>query len=108
MLYRSKNFFGERSYQHSIKEGLGGDLGNRADDAKYYNKSEHKWKKELKFLKKKNKILFSTAKKSGSRRELKNTKNIKAKASKKRRYSSSDNLSNNSDSDSYLSSDGDS
>ena len=100
MPHSSESCFGKRSDQHFIKGGLGGDPGNRADDAKYYNKSEHKWKKELKFLKKKNKILFSTAKKSGSRRELKNTKNIKAKASKKRGCS----ISNSSRSESVFNS----
>ena len=76
---------------------MGGSLGNRADSVKYYKKSEHTWKKELKALKNQNKMLFIIAKKSGSRRELKNIKKIKAKAYKKCRCSSR----NSSRSDSY-------
>ena len=48
-----------------------------------FKNSENKWKKQLKAHKKKNKKLYSIAKKSGSRRELKNIKNIKAKDSNK-------------------------
>ena len=84
-----------------------GALCNRADDIKHYNKSGHKWRKEMKYLKKQNKMLYIIAKKSGLRRELKKIKNIRAKASKKRRYSSSDSSSSGLDYDSYVSSDSD-
>ena len=47
-LHISANLFGKRSYQASIKDGLGGDLGKRVADVKQYQKSEKKWKKELK------------------------------------------------------------
>ena len=67
MSHSSDNSFGKRSGQKSIKEVLGGALGNRADVVKHDKKSEHKWKKELKALKKQNKILYSISKKSGSR-----------------------------------------
>ena len=40
-------------------DGLGGPLGSRADAVKQYNKSEHKWKKEMKALKKQNKIFIA-------------------------------------------------
>ena len=83
MSHISDNSFVKCSGQRSIKEVLGGALGNRDDVVKHDKKSEHKWKKELKYLKKQNKILYSIAKKSGSRHELKKIKNIKANASKK-------------------------
>ena len=46
-------------------------MGNRAEAVKQYKKSENHWEKELKDLKKQNRILYSIAKKSSSRRELK-------------------------------------
>ena len=49
----SDNCFGKRSGQASIKDGLGGGLGNRDDAVKHYQKTEKKWKRELKSLKKK-------------------------------------------------------
>ena len=49
---------------------------------KQYNKSENKWKKYLKATKKQNKMVYSIANQAGSRRELKNIKRIRAKASK--------------------------
>ena len=60
----------------------------------------------LKALKKQNNMLFSIAKQSGLNREIKNTKKIKSKASKKHSYSISDISS--SDYDASLSSDIDS
>ena len=36
MAHSSENRFFERSYQQSIKDGLGGSLGNRADAVKQY------------------------------------------------------------------------
>ena len=64
---------------------------------KQYKKSE-KWKKDLKALKKQNKMLYRIPKKSGLRCETKNIKNIRAKASKK----GSDSSSDDSESDSLL------
>ena len=52
MSHITENFFGKRSNQQSIKEGLRGSLGNIADAVNRYKKSEHKQKKELKSLKK--------------------------------------------------------
>ena len=60
-----------------------------ADAVKYYQKIEKSFKRDLKALKKQNKMLFSMAKRSGLRRELKKTKNINSKAYKKCIYSSS-------------------
>ena len=104
MLHSSENCFDKRSDQQSIKDGLGGDLGNRADALKQYKNSEHKWKKELKSLNNQNKNMYSIAKKSGFLREPKNIKNIKAKAFNESSYSSSDSSSVRSDSYSYISS----
>ena len=66
-----------------------------------------KWKKELKSLKNQNKIIYSIADKFGLRRELKNIKNIKYKASKKRSNSSSNYYRNDLDYVSSLSGDSD-
>ena len=44
---------------------------------KNYKKYENKCKKELKALNNHNKVLFSIAKKSGSRREINNIKMIR-------------------------------
>ena len=41
-------------------------MGSRYEDVKQYKKSEIKWNKYLKALKKQNKLLFSIDKKSGS------------------------------------------
>ena len=49
---------------------------------KHYKNSNNKCKKELKALKNQ-KMRYSIAKESGSRREMENIKKIKAKASKK-------------------------
>ena len=89
----------------SIKEGLGGLLGNRYDAINSYKNSEHKWKKDIKALKNKNKMIFSIDMKSISRRELNNIKKIKAKASKKCSYYISGSSISDSDSDYSLSSD---
>ena len=75
-LHVSENYFGKRSDQKSVKEGLGEILGNRYTAVNQYQKYENKWRRELKSLKKYNKILFSMAKRLGSRCELKNIKNI--------------------------------
>ena len=99
--------FGKSSDQNSIKYGLGGSMGSRADSVKQYKKFKNKWKKDLKALMNQHKIIYSIINKSGSRRELKNINNIKAKYSKKRynsiidsssgEYYSNSSLSNNSD-----------
>ena len=73
-------------------------MGSRTDSVKKYKKSENKWKKELKALNNQNKMLYIIAKKSGSSREIKKTKKIRAEASKKSSKSSSD----DSESDSSL------
>ena len=49
----------------------------RTNYVQQYKKSENKWKKELKALKKQNKILYSISNKYGSRREIKKIKKIK-------------------------------
>ena len=98
-----ENCFGNHSCQQSIKEGLGEALGNRDDAVKQYKFSEQKWKKDMKDLKKKKKVLYSISKKSGSRRELKKIKKIKAKASKKIIDYNSNSSRYELDSGSYLS-----
>ena len=50
-----------------------------------YKNFENKWKKELKAIRKQKKIIYSIAKKSGLRREI---KKIRAKYSKKTSVSS--------------------
>ena len=54
-LYSSENCFGCRSDHKSIKEGLVGILINRNNAVKQYQKSENKWKREMKPLKKQKK-----------------------------------------------------
>ena len=88
MSHSTGDFFGKRSNHKYIKDGLVIHLGNKYKAVKQFKKSKNKWKKELKALKNQNKILYSIAKKSGLRHKLKNIKNIKAKVSKKRSYSS--------------------
>ena len=56
MFHRYENCFDKKSNQASIKDGLGGDICNRADDFNHYKKSEHKRKNDLKGLKKQNEI----------------------------------------------------
>ena len=51
----------------TIYDGMGGSVGSRANTVKQYKKSE-KWKKELKSLRKQNKMLYTIVNKSGSRR----------------------------------------
>ena len=55
--HSSENFFGKLSEQKSVNDGLGGYLGNRVDAINNHRKSKHKWKKELKDLKRKIKIV---------------------------------------------------
>ena len=103
MSYIFVNCFDKRSYQQSFKAELGGALDNRAYAIKNYKKYEHKWKKELKPLKKQNKMIFSVSKKSGSSRKLNNINKISAKASNKCSYPSSKISIGDSDLDSSLS-----
>ena len=76
-----------------IKDGLGGPTGSRTNALQQYNKSENKPKKDMKYPKKQNKMLYSIAKKSGSRRDIKKTR---AKDSKKTSESSSDDVESDS------------
>ena len=86
--------------KRSIKDGMGGPIGSRTHDVQQHKKSEKIWKKELKDLKKKNKMLYTIANKSSLRSEIKNIKNIRAEASKNNSVSSSEDW----DSDSPLAS----
>ena len=107
MSHISESCFVKSPDQHSIKEVLGGSLCNRADAVKHYKKYEHKWRKELKALKKQNEMLYRISNNSGSRHKLKRIKNIKAKACRKRSYYRSNSSSSDSDFDSSLYSDSD-
>ena len=102
MLHSAEDFFGKCTNQNTIKDGLGGHMGIRAEAVKQY-KNYEKMEKDLKALKKQDKMLFSIANNSGSRREPKNIKNIRAKYSKKRCTSSSNSSSGESDFDYLLS-----
>ena len=102
MLHSAEDCFVKRTNQNTIKDGLGGPMGSRDEAVKQYKKSESKNKKEIKTLKKQNKMLFSIAKKSGSRRELKNIKKIRM-SPKKHRNDISDSSSDESDSNYSLS-----
>ena len=55
-----------------------------------------KWKKDLKYLKKQNKMIYSIYNKSGLRLEIKNIKNIRAKASNNTSVYSGDDWDSNS------------
>ena len=64
-----------QAFQPIVHQGrTGRALGDRDSAVNHYKKSEQKWKKYLKALKKQNKILYSISKKSGLRRELKDIK----------------------------------
>ena len=54
--------------KRSIKDGTGVPIGSRDHYVQHHKKSENKWTKDLKSLKNQNKILYSIAKKYGSRR----------------------------------------
>ena len=58
----------------------GGILGNRSTSVNQYYKSEKNWKRDMKSLKKQNKIIFRMTKWSGSRHELNKIKNINARS----------------------------
>ena len=59
-------------------------MGSRSEAVTWYKKFENKQGKCLKSLKKQDKTIYRIFKKTGSRREMKMIKNIKAKAYKKR------------------------
>ena len=82
MTHSAKDCTGHRT-NRNIKDGMGGYVVIRADTVRQYKKSENKWEKDLKSLNKQNKILYSIAKNSGSRHDIKKIKKIHAKASKK-------------------------
>ena len=65
------------STKRTIKDGIGGPMGSRTNAAQQYKKSENKWKKELKALKKQNKMIYSISKNSVSHREIQKIKNIR-------------------------------
>ena len=73
--------FGKRSYQQSIKDRLGGPIGNIVDAAKHSRKTEKKWERDLEFLRKQRNMLFSMKKKYGLINEI---KKINAKSFKER------------------------
>ena len=75
MLHSAKDCTG-MSTNWTIKDGIGGYMGSRADTVKQYKKSENKRKKEMKYIKKQNNMIYSIANTSGSRRETKKIKNI--------------------------------
>ena len=60
--HSSENCSGKQFDQSYVKEWLRGALGNRDYAVKNYQKTENKWKRELKFLKKQNKIPSSMKK----------------------------------------------
>ena len=69
---------------------MGGPIGGSNNSVQQHKKSEKKWEKDLKAIKKQNKILYIIAKKSGSRREIKKINNIRGGYSKKTSVSSSE------------------
>ena len=101
MLHISEDCMGQRTNQ-TIKDEMGILVGSRDDTLKQYHKSDNKWKKELKYHRKQNKILYSITKKSGSRCETSNIKKIRAKFSRKSWDSNIDSSSDDLDSDSSM------
>ena len=77
--HSTKYFTGLRN-KCSIKDGIGGPIGIRTHDLQQHKKYKNKWKKELKSLKKQNKILYSIIKKSGFHREINKIKNIRGRS----------------------------
>ena len=78
----SENCFERRSDKESITKGMGGILENRDHDVKQFHKYGNRRKRDLKDLKKKNKILYIMFKRSITRHVLKKIKKIRTKASK--------------------------
>ena len=81
----------------TIKDVMGGYMGSRSDTVKQYKKSE-KWKRDLKALKKQKKMLYSSAKGSGSPRDIKKIQKIREKDFNKSRHFSSNYSGDDSDS----------
>ena len=67
MFHSTKYCNGMRN-KRPIKDGMGGPVGSRNHAVQQHKKSENKCRKYLKVLKNQNKILYSIAKNSGSRR----------------------------------------
>ena len=79
-----------------IKYEMGGPMGSRTDAVKQYNKSGNKQEKDLKDIKKQNKILYRISEKPSSHREIKKIKQITEKAYMKTNDYSSDDLESDS------------
>ena len=107
MSYSAEDCFGESSNQKTINDVLGGPMGSRAESVTQYKRSESKWKKYIKAIKNQDKMLYSIANKSVSRREIKNIKKIRDKAFKNLCGDSRNSSSDYSDYDSSLSSNSD-
>ena len=60
-----------------IKDGMGGPIESRNNSVQQHNKYENKWNKDMKSFKKQDKMLYSIAKKSGSRREIQKIEEIR-------------------------------
>ena len=103
MSHSAEDCFGKLSDKNSVRDILGGTMVSKSEAVNHYKRSEIKWNKELKYIKNKNKILYSIVNKYGSLREIKNIDKIRDKVSKKRRDDSSDSSRNESDSNSSLS-----
>ena len=73
MSHSIKDCTGMRT-KRNIKDRMGGPSGSRNHAVQQHKKTKKKWKKELKALKKQNKMLYRIAKKSGSRCELHKTR----------------------------------
>ena len=76
--------------KRSIKDGMDGPIGSRNHAVQKHKKYENKRKKDMKTRKKQKKIIYSIAKKSGSRREIYKIKNIRKEASRDTYDSSED------------------
>ena len=68
MSHSTEEFFGKRYKQKSINYRQGGTMGSRAEAVKQWKKSENKWNRDLKALKKQNKNIYIIYKNTGSRR----------------------------------------
>ena len=93
--HSNKDYTGVRT-KLSIKDGIGGSIWSRTHAVQQYKKSENKWNKELKPLKKQKNMIYIIAKKSYLHRETKTIKKIKSEASKKTSISSSEDWSSDS------------
>ena len=64
MYHRVEKCFGFKQQEDSTKKNVGGSIGKREGAVKPFQKSKNKFKKEMKYLKKQNKIIYSITKKS--------------------------------------------